>query len=475
MRLPELRARLKSDSIVSGRLVCLFLGSRSFRAKARWCAPSGYTPPALNLIPPCWEALRYGSQFAPCRVEPCRNVRRTSCAVSTPGEPPRERAAMSSRRWEFWIDRGGTFTDVVARDPSGRIRTLKLLSEDPGRYDDASVEGVRRMLAAAPPGERAPVNHEIGALKMGTTIATNALLERRGEPTALVITAGLKDAIRIGGQQRPDIFALDIVLPDMLYAQVVEARERLSAHGEVVEALDEARLRVDLEGVRAGGIRSVAIVLLHGYRFPRHEAAAERVARELGFAQISVSHRVSPLPKLVLRGDTTLVDAYLSPVLGRYVTSVRRGLDRELGAAPLLFMQSHGGLTEAHHFQGKDSLLSGPAGGVIGMLRAAREAGFDEVIGFDMGGTSTDVSLYAGELERTSDAVIAAVRVSAPMLRIHTVAAGGGSILKFANGRLQAGPESAGAYPGPACYRRGGPLTVTDANVLLGRIQDRKS
>jgi len=378
---------------------------------------------------------------------------------------------MSSRRWEFWIDRGGTFTDVVARDPSGRIRTLKLLSEDPGRYDDASVEGVRRMLAAAPPGERAPVNHEIGALKMGTTIATNALLERRGEPTALVITAGLKDAIRIGGQQRPDIFALDIVLPDMLYAQVVEARERLSAHGEVVEALDEARLRVDLEGVRAGGIRSVAIVLLHGYRFPRHEAAAERVARELGFAQISVSHRVSPLPKLVLRGDTTLVDAYLSPVLGRYVTSVRRGLDRELGAAPLLFMQSHGGLTEAHHFQGKDSLLSGPAGGVIGMLRAAREAGFDEVIGFDMGGTSTDVSLYAGELERTSDAVIAAVRVSAPMLRIHTVAAGGGSILKFANGRLQAGPESAGAYPGPACYRRGGPLTVTDANVLLGRIQ----
>jgi 5-oxoprolinase (ATP-hydrolysing) len=372
---------------------------------------------------------------------------------------------MSVRGWEFWIDRGGTFTDVVARSPDGEIRALKLLSEDPGRYTDAAVEGVRRMLADAGP------DRTIAALKMGTTVATNALLERRGEPTALVITAGLKDAIRIGSQQRPSIFALDIVLPDMLYTEVIEARERLSARGEVVQALDEAQLRADLERVRAGGVRSVAIVLLHGYRFPLHEAAAERVARDVGFEQISVSHRVSPLPKLVLRGDTTLVDAYLSPVLGRYVASVRRGLERELDGAPLLFMQSHGGLTEADQFRGKDSLLSGPAGGVIGMLRAARDAGFHDVIGFDMGGTSTDVSLYAGELERTSDAVIAAVRVSAPMLRIHTVAAGGGSILKFANGRLQAGPESAGADPGPACYRRGGPLTLTDANVLLGRIQ----
>ncbi|HEX5048810.1 MAG TPA: hydantoinase B/oxoprolinase family protein [Gammaproteobacteria bacterium] len=375
---------------------------------------------------------------------------------------------MTIRGWEFWIDRGGTFTDVVALDPLGEIRTLKLLSEDPGRYDDAAVEGVRRMLAT---GDNAAGGRDVAALKMGTTVATNALLERRGEPTALVITAGLEDAIRIGGQQRPQIFALDIVLPDMLYARVVAAHERLSAHGEVVEALDEARLRDDLASVRASGIRSVAIVLLHGYRFPRHESAVERIARDLGFEQISVSHRVSPLPKLVLRGDTTLVDAYLSPVLGRYVTSVRRGLERELGGAPLLFMQSHGGLTEADHFHGKDSLLSGPAGGVIGMLRAARGAGFDDVIGFDMGGTSTDVSLYAGALERTQDTVIAGVRVSSPMLRIHTVAAGGGSILKFANGRLQAGPESAGAYPGPACYRRGGPLAVTDANVLLGRVQ----
>ncbi len=373
------------------------------------------------------------------------------------------------RGWEFWIDRGGTFTDVVARAPDGTLEALKLLSESPGRYDDAAVEGIRRVLAAAPPARRA--EHAIAAVKMGTTVATNALLERRGEPVALVVTAGLKDAIRIGGQQRPDIFALNIELPEMLYARVIEAHERVSAHGEVLAPLDEPRLRTDLEAARAAGLRSVAIVLLHGYRFPRHEELAERLAREAGFEQVSVSHRVSPLLKLVLRGDTTLVDAYLSPVLARYVASVRRGLETQAGAVPLLFMQSHGGLTDAARFEGKDSLLSGPAGGVIGMLTAARAAGFDRVVGFDMGGTSTDVSLYAGELERTADAVIAAVRVSAPMLRIHTVAAGGGSIVSFANGRLQVGPESAGALPGPACYRNGGPLTVTDANVLLGRIQ----
>ncbi len=372
---------------------------------------------------------------------------------------------MIGRGWEFWIDRGGTFTDVVARSPAGELTTLKLLSLDPERYDDAAVAGIERLLAAAPAGER-----RIAAVKMGTTVATNALLERRGEPTVLVITAGLEDAIRIGGQQRPEIFALEIVLPEMLYVRVVGAAERIDAHGQVQEPLDAAKLRADLEAARAAGLDSAAIVLLHGYRFPQHELAAEAVARSLGFKQVSVSHRVLPLPKLVVRGDTTLADAYLSPVLDRYVASVRRGLAAASGAAPLYFMQSHGGLAAAEHFRGKDSLLSGPAGGVIGMVRAARAVGVDEVIGFDMGGTSTDVALYAGELERTTDAVIASVRVSAPMLKIQTVAAGGGSILSFGQGRLQVGPESAGALPGPRCYRHGGPLTVTDANLLLGRI-----
>ncbi len=371
--------------------------------------------------------------------------------------------------WEFWIDRGGTFTDVVARAPDGALQARKLLSDNPSQYADAAVEGIRRVLASVPAEQRAELR--ITAVKMGTTVATNALLERRGEPTALVITAGLKDAIRIGGQQRPDIFALDIRLPEMLYTRVIEAHERVSAAGDVLVPLDEPRLLADLTAAHAAGLRSAAIVLLHAVGSPRHEQSAERIARLAGFEQVSVSHRVSPLLKLVLRGDTTLVDAYLSPVLRRYVASVRDGLAAPFDAAPLRFMQSHGGLADAAHFEGKDSLLSGPAGGVIGMLHAARAAGFDDVVGFDMGGTSTDVSLYAGELERTADAVIAGVRVSAPMLRIHTVAAGGGSVIAFANGRLQVGPESAGALPGPACYRNGGPLTVTDANVLLGRIQ----
>ncbi len=388
---------------------------------------------------------------------------------------------MTGRGWEFWIDRGGTFTDVVARTPSGKLETLKLLSVDPGRYDDAAVAAIERLLAAGPAGER-----NVSAVKMGTTVATNALLERRGEPTLLVITAGFEDAIRIGGQQRPDIFALDIRLPEMLYARVVGAAERIDAHGRVLEALDTAKLTRDLEAARATGLDSVAVVLLHGYRFPQHELMAAELARSAGFRQVSVSHRVLPLPKLVVRGDTTLADAYLSPVLDRYVASVRRGLGRNSllqfphaaidggdarGGARLYFMQSHGGLTAAEQFRGKDSLLSGPAGGVVGMVRAARAVGCGEVIGFDMGGTSTDVALYAGELERTTDAVIAQVRVSAPMLRIQTVAAGGGSILSFKQGRLQVGPESAGALPGPACYRHGGPPTVTDANLLLGRIQ----
>jgi 5-oxoprolinase (ATP-hydrolysing) len=370
-----------------------------------------------------------------------------------------------TRGWEFWIDRGGTFTDVVARAPSGELRTLKLLSDDPGRYDDAAVAGIARLLAAAPADER-----RVTAVKMGTTVATNALLERRGEPTVLVITAGFEDAIRIGGQQRPDIFALDIRLPEMLYARVVGAAERIDTHGRVLEPLDTAKLERDLTAARAAGLDSIAVVLLHGVRFPQHEVEAAEVARSLGFRQVSVSHRVLPLPKLVVRGDTTLADAYLSPVLDRYVASVRSGLEG-LGRPRLYFMQSHGGLAAAEHFRGKDSLLSGPAGGVIGMVRAARAVGCGEVIGFDMGGTSTDVALYAGELERTTDAVIAQVRVSAPMLRIETVAAGGGSTLSFTQGRLRVGPESAGAYPGPACYRHGGPPTVTDANLLLGRIQ----
>jgi 5-oxoprolinase (ATP-hydrolysing) len=367
--------------------------------------------------------------------------------------------------WEFWIDRGGTFTDIVARSPSGELRALKLLSVAPAHYEDAAVAGIERLLAAVPPNERG-----IAAVKMGTTVATNALLERRGEPTLLVITAGFEDAIRIGGQQRPDIFALDIKLPEMLYTRVIGAAERIDGHGRVLAPLDTAALQRDLEAARTAGLDSVAIVFLHGYRFPQHEAAAEELARAIGFRHVSASHRVLPLPKLVVRGDTTLADAYLSPVLDRYVASVRRGLGAH-GGPRLYFMQSHGGLTAAEQFRGKDSLLSGPAGGVVGMVRAARVVGCHDVIGFDMGGTSTDVALYAGELERTTDAVIAQVRVSAPMLRIQTVAAGGGSILSFGQGRQQVGPESAGAYPGPACYRRGGPLTVTDANLLLGRLQ----
>ena len=370
-----------------------------------------------------------------------------------------------TRGWEFWIDRGGTFTDVIARAPSGELKTLKLLSDDPDRYEDAAVAGIERLLESAPEGYA-----QVASVKMGTTVATNALLTRRGEPTVLVITAGFEDAIRIGGQQRPDIFALDIRLPQMLYARVVGAVERVDAQGRVLEPLDTAKLKRDLEDARAAGLDSVAIVLLHGVSFPQHERAAAELARSLDFKQVSVSHRVLPLPKLVVRGDTTLADAYLSPVLDRYVASVRRGVD-VLGGPRLYFMQSHGGLTAAEDFRGRDSLLSGPAGGVVGMVHAARAVGCAEVIGFDMGGTSTDVALFAGELERTTDAVIAQVRVSAPMLRIETVAAGGGSILSFGQGRFLVGPESAGAYPGPACYRHGGPPTVTDANLLLGRIQ----
>ncbi len=373
---------------------------------------------------------------------------------------------MDTHGWQFWIDRGGTFTDIVARSPAGTLSTLKLLSDNPEQYHDAASEGIRRMLAAQPRHMR-----RIEAVKMGTTVATNALLERKGEPTVLITTAGLRDVLRIGTQNRPDIFALDIRLPRMLYTDVVEADERIAANGEVVTTLDESGLHGKLTDIYADGIRSVAIAFLHGYRFPDHERRALVIASSIGFEQISVSHQVSPLMKLVPRGHTTLVDAYLSPVLDRYIRRLREGLADILGDASLLFMQSHGGLVQADAFRGKDSLLSGPAAGVVGMAAVAASAGFNDVIGFDMGGTSTDVALYQGRFERSSESLIAGVRISAPMMRIHTVAAGGGSILKFESGRLQVGPESAGASPGPACYRNGGPLTVTDANLLLGRLQ----
>lgn len=368
-------------------------------------------------------------------------------------------------KWQFWIDRGGTFTDVVARTPEGELRTLKLLSEAPGRYRDAAVEGIRRMMGLAP-GAPIPAK-EIDVVKMGTTVATNALLTRTGEPTLLLITQGFGDQLRIGYQNRPRLFDLNIVLPQPLYRQVVEVRERLSAHGEVITPLDEAAAREALEAAYREGLRAVAIVLMHAWRYPDHERRLADLARAVGFTQVSASHEVSPLMKLVSRGDTTVVDAYLSPVLRRYVDQ----LAAELGDVRLMFMQSNGGLTAAPQFQGRNSLLSGPAGGVVGAVRTARAAGFEKIIGFDMGGTSTDVCHYCGELERVFDTQVAGVRLRAPMLAIHTVAAGGGSILRFHQGRFQVGPDSAGALPGPACYRNGGPLTVTDANVMLGRIQ----
>lgn len=368
-------------------------------------------------------------------------------------------------RWQFWIDRGGTFTDIVARRPDGSLLTHKLLSEHPEQYRDAAVAGIRHLLGLAP-GE--PITPErVACVKMGTTVATNALLERKGEPTLLVTTRGFRDALRIAYQDRPRLFERHIRLPELLYAQVVEADERVGAHGDLVRPLDEPGLRAQLQAAFDGGLRSVAIVFLHGYRFTAHEQAAARLARAVGFTQVSTSHETSPLMKLVSRGDTTVVDAYLSPILRRYVDQVAA----EMPGVRLYFMQSSGGLTDAHAFQGKDAILSGPAGGIVGMVRTAALGDFDRVIGFDMGGTSTDVSHYAGEFERAFETQVAGVRMRAPMMSIHTVAAGGGSILHFDGARLRAGPQSAGAHPGPACYRRGGPLAVTDANVMLGKIQ----
>jgi 5-oxoprolinase (ATP-hydrolysing) len=363
--------------------------------------------------------------------------------------------------WAFSIDRGGTFTDIVARAPDGRLLTAKLLSDNPEQYEDAAVEGIKRLTAEH--GD-AP----LAAVKMGTTVATNALLERKGEPLVLAVTAGFGDALRIGYQARPDIFARRIVLPEALYTRVVEIEERVTAKGKVLRALDLDRARASLADAYQEGFRAVAIVLMHGWRWTTHEAALAALAREIGFTQVSASHQVGPLIKLIGRGDTTVVDAYLSPVLRRYVDRVVGALGRD---SRLLFMQSSGGLTDAAAFQGKDAILSGPAGGIVGMVKTAGAAGFDRLIGFDMGGTSTDVSHFAGTYERTNETVVAGVRMRAPMLEIHTVAAGGGSICQFDGSRFRVGPDSAGAVPGPACYRRGGPLTVTDCNVVLGKIK----
>ena len=369
------------------------------------------------------------------------------------------------RGWQFWIDRGGTFTDIVARRPDGSLQTHKLLSENPERYRDAAVAGIRHLLGLAP-GQPLPAA-SIEAVKMGTTVATNALLERKGEPLVLAITRGFGDALRIAYQNRPRLFERHIVLPELLYREVIEVDERIGAHGEVLQALDETAARAGLQAAFDRGLRALAIVLMHGYRYTQHETRLEQIAREIGFTQISVSHRASPLMKLVSRGDTTVVDAYLSPILRRYVEQVAS----ELPGVKLQFMQSSGGLADARAFQGKDSILSGPAGGVVGMARASELAGFDKVIGFDMGGTSTDVSHYTGEFERVFETQVAGVRMRSPMMSIHTVAAGGGSILHFDGARYRVGPDSAGANPGPASYRRGGPLTVTDCNVMLGKIQ----
>ncbi|OGA51120.1 MAG: 5-oxoprolinase [Betaproteobacteria bacterium RIFCSPLOWO2_12_FULL_62_13] len=373
--------------------------------------------------------------------------------------------ARADSAWQFWIDRGGTFTDIVARRPDGAVVTHKLLSEDPGRYDDAALAGIRDLLGV--PRDDALPAEKIAAVRMGTTIATNALLERKGESTVLFITRGFRDALRIAYQNRPRIFDRHIVLPELVYRAVYEVAERVTAHGEVLTPLDETQAARDLREACERGYRSVAIVLLHGYRYPAHERRVAELARVAGFTQVSVSHQVSPLMKLVSRGDTTVVDAYLSPILRRYVERV----SRELPHSRVYFMQSSGGLTDARLFQGKDSILSGPAGGVVGAARTALTAGFDRIIGFDMGGTSTDVSHYAGSFERVFETLVAGVRMRAPMMSIHTVAAGGGSILHFDGARLRVGPDSAGAQPGPACYRKGGPLTVTDCNVMLGKIQ----
>ena len=369
-------------------------------------------------------------------------------------------------RWQIWIDRGGTFTDVVAKRPDGTLITHKLLSENPENYKDAAVHGIRELLGLKKDG--AIPDGVIENVKMGTTVATNALLERKGDRTLFITTRGFGDALRIGYQTRPKLFARHIVLPELLYERVIEVEERLSADGEVLVPVDTEAARLAMFEAYKDGIRSVAIAFMHGYRNPVHEHRIAELAREIGFTQVSISSQASPLMKLISRGDTTVVDAYLSPILRRYVDQVAE----QLGDGPrLMFMQSNGGLTDARMFQGKDAILSGPAGGVVGMVRTASMSGYQKIIGFDMGGTSTDVAHFNGEFERSFETMVAGVRMRAPMMHIHTVAAGGGSILHFDGARYRVGPDSAGANPGPACYLRGGPLTVTDCNVMLGKIQ----
>ncbi|EDX84576.1 Hydantoinase/oxoprolinase domain family protein [Synechococcus sp. PCC 7335] len=385
-----------------------------------------------------------------------------------------EQAGMgkSDRQWQFWIDRGGTFTDVVAKRPNGEIVVHKLLSENPEQYSDAPVQGIRDCLGL---GADDPIPAEqIAGIKMGTTVATNALLEHQGDRTLLVITQGFGDALRIGYQNRPNIFAREIVLPQMLYERVVEVEERIGAQGEVLIPLQIDEAQRQLREAYAQGIRSCAIALMHGYRYPKHEQALGKLARQIGFTQVSLSHQVSPLMKLVSRGDTTVVDAYLSPILRRYVDRVTSQISSSASTddvPSLMFMQSNGGLSDAQFFQGKDSILSGPAGGIVGAVKTSELAGFEKIISFDMGGTSTDVAHYAGEYERTFDSEVAGVRLRTPMMAINTVAAGGGSIIQYDGSRYRVGPSSAGANPGPASYGRGGPLTVTDCNVQVGKLQ----
>ncbi len=370
--------------------------------------------------------------------------------------------------WDFWIDRGGTFTDIVARAPDGALHRAKLLSENPEQYPDAALHGIRGFLGLAP---NAPIPASaVASVKMGTTVATNALLERKGEPLVLVTTRGFGQHLRLAYQNRPRLFDRRIILPEMLYARVIEVEERVRADGTVEIPLDAPRLAADLAEARAAGLEACAIVFIHGYRHRAHEAAAAALARAAGFAQVSVSHEVSPLMKMVRRGDTTVVDAYLTPILRRYIDRVAAAFDGDM-TGKLLFMQSSGGLTDATRFQGKDAILSGPAGGVVGAARVSEIAGFSKVIGFDMGGTSTDVCHFAGDFERVLNTEVAGVRVTAPMMMIHTVAAGGGSLLTYDGARMRVGPESAGANPGPAAYGRGGPLAVTDANLLTGRLR----
>jgi len=372
-------------------------------------------------------------------------------------------------KWQFWIDRGGTFTDIIGRSPKGDISTHKLLSENSTQYKDAAIQGIRDLLCLKDE-EDIPID-QIDSIKMGTTVATNALLERKGENTLLAISSGFADILRIGYQQRPKLFSLDIKLPDMLYSNIVEIEERIDINGKIIKKLDPIKTKKLLKDAFDQGFKSIAIVLMHGYRHQSHEKQVSTIAKKIGFEQISVSHRVSPLMKIIPRGDTTVVDAYLSPILRRYVNQVKSALGpAQKGFGKLMFMQSNGGLTDANYFQGKDAILSGPAGGVVGMVKTGEKVGLDKLIGFDMGGTSTDVCHFNGEYERTLETKVAGIILRSPMMLINTVAAGGGSILHFDGSRYRVGPDSAGAYPGPACYRNGGPLTVTDCNVMLGKL-----